>query len=119
VKPEFGADLALQARHALVCEPEAEYVLAAQLAMAASATKVQAAVTRWPGPAVVQAWQVGSAELGLVAKNAPAHTHAEWSLLETEWASAQLVQLEDTPAPTSEYVLGVAQAAQLDADCKE
>ena len=44
-----------QVSHALVCEPEAEYVPAAQLATDASTVGVQAAVTRWPGPAVEQA----------------------------------------------------------------
>ena len=44
-----------QVVHAFVCEPEAEYVPAAQNATAALAVGVQAAVTRWPGPAVEQA----------------------------------------------------------------
>ena len=61
VKRTLGAELALQAVHAFVCEPEAEYVPAAQLATVASAVGVQAAVTRWPGPAVEQAEHVGFA----------------------------------------------------------
>ena len=104
--------------HALVCEPAAEKVLVAQLAIVASDVGVQAAVTRWPGPAFVQAWHVGSAELGLVAKKAPAHTHAEWSLLWTACESAQGVQLEDTPVPRIEYE-PCGHAMQLAADCKE
>ena len=50
-----------QAVHALVCEPEAEYVPAVQLATVASAVGVQATATRWPGPAVEQAEHVGFA----------------------------------------------------------
>ena len=42
VKPALGAELALQAVHALVCEPAAEYVPAAQLATVESAVGVQA-----------------------------------------------------------------------------
>ena len=108
-----------QGVHALVCEPAAENVLAAQPTMIESAVGVHCAVTRWPGPATAQAWQVGSAELAMVAKNAPAHTHAERSLLETACGSVQAVQLEDTPVPSKEYVLATAQAVQLAADCKE
>ena len=50
-----------QAVHALVCEPAAEYVPAAHAATVASAVGVQAMVTRWPGPAVEHAEQVGFA----------------------------------------------------------
>jgi hypothetical protein len=50
-----------QAVHALVCEPETEYVPATQLATVASAVGVQATATRWPGPAVEQAEHVGFA----------------------------------------------------------
>ena len=50
-----------QAVHALVCEPAAEYVPAAQLATVESAVGVQATVTRSPGPAVEQAEHVGFA----------------------------------------------------------
>jgi hypothetical protein len=107
-----------QGVHALVCEPAAEKVLVAQLAIVASDVGVQAAVTRWPGPAFVQAWHVGSAELGLVAKKAPAHTHAEWSLLETACESAQDVQLEDKPAPSEENE-PCGHAVQLAAPCVE
>ena len=70
--------------------------------MTASAIGLHCVVTRRPGPARVQAWQVGSTELGLVAKKAPAHTQAEKSPLETEFGSVQAVQLEDTPVPWSE-----------------
>jgi hypothetical protein len=63
--PDTGLE---QGVHALVCEPAAENVLGAQLAMTVSDVKVQGAITRWPGPAVVQAVQVGLAELELVAK---------------------------------------------------
>jgi hypothetical protein len=87
--------------------------------MTALAVGVHGEVTRWPGPARVQAWQVGSTELGLVAKKAPAHTQAEKSPLETEFGSVQAVQLELTPVPCSEYVLATAQAVQLSAPCKE
>jgi len=108
-----------QGGHALVCEPAAENVLASQPAIVASDVREQATATRWPGPAAAQAWQVASAEPGLVAKKAPAHTHAEWSLLETACESVQAVQLEDAPVPSKEYVLATAQAVQLAADCKE
>ena len=58
VKPALGAELALQGVHALVCEPAAEYVPAAQLTTTVSDVEVQGVVTRWPGPAVEQAEQV-------------------------------------------------------------
>jgi hypothetical protein len=61
VKPAFGAELELQAVHTLVCVPAAEKVPVPQLATLASAVEVQAVVTRWPGPAVEQAVQVGFA----------------------------------------------------------
>ena len=61
VKAPFGAELELQAVHALVCEPAAEYVPAAHAATVASAVGVQATVTRWPGPAVEHAEHVGFA----------------------------------------------------------
>jgi len=70
--------------------------------MTALAVGVHGDVTRWPGPARVQAWQVGSTELGLVAKKAPAHTQAEKSPLETEFGLVHAVQLEDTPVPSRE-----------------
>ncbi len=47
----------LQAVQAFVCVPVTENVLAAQLATTALAVKVQAVVTRWPGPAVEQVVQ--------------------------------------------------------------
>ena len=63
VKPPFGAELALQGVQAFVGVPATEYVPAAQLATMALAVEVQADVTRWPGPAVKQAEQVGFARL--------------------------------------------------------
>ena len=89
----MGAELALQVSHAFVALPAAECVSAAQASTTASDVGVHGVVTRWPGPATVQAWQVGSVELGLVAKKAPAQTHEERSLDETECGSVQLAQL--------------------------
>ena len=61
VKPAFGAELALQGVQSFVGVPVAENVSAAQLATTALAVEVQVVVTRWPGPAVEQAVQVGFA----------------------------------------------------------
>ena len=88
--------------------------------MTAFDTAVHCDVTRWPAPAVEQAWQDGSAELGLVAKYLieliVEQTHAEWSLLWTVRESVQAVQPEVVPVPSSEYVLAVAQAVQVPED---
>ena len=59
VKPGFGAELALQDVHELVCEPKTEYVPAAQVSTIALDVEVQGVVMRWPGPAVEQAEHVG------------------------------------------------------------
>ena len=59
VKPGFGAELALQDVQEFVCEPKTEYVPAAQLSTTALDVELQGVVTRWPGPAVEQAEQVG------------------------------------------------------------
>ena len=83
---------AVQFVHAIVCEPAAEQVPAAQLATIASAVEVQGVVTRWPAPAVEQAEHVG---LGPVvdAKKAPlVHTHAVKSVVCSELA-LQFMQL--------------------------
>ena len=95
-----------------------EYVPAAQLPMTVSVVGVHGVVTLWPAMGVVQAWQVGSGELGFVEKYAPEQTHAEWSLLETECTSVQEVQLEVMPVPCSEYE-PCGHALQLAADCAE
>ena len=67
----------MQAVHAFVCVPVAENVPAAQLATMALAVEVQAEVTRWPGPAVKQAEQVGFAPATDAKKEPLVHTHAE------------------------------------------
>ena len=51
----------MQSVQVLVGVPATEYVPAAQLATTALAVEVQVVVTRWPGPAVEQAVQVGFA----------------------------------------------------------
>ncbi len=61
VKPAFGAELALQDMHELVCVPATENVPAAQLSTTALDVEVQGVVMRWPEPAVEQAEQVGFA----------------------------------------------------------
>jgi hypothetical protein len=75
---------AAHVEHALVFEPADENVPAAHATTTASVVGVHGVAMRWPGPAAAQAWHVGSAKPGLVAKKAPAHTHEEWSIAETE-----------------------------------
>ncbi len=77
VKPALGAELALQVVQVLVGVPVAENVPAAQLTTTALDVEVQADVTRWPGPAVEQAEQVGFRPPTDAKKEPLVHTHAE------------------------------------------
>ena len=106
----MGAELALQVSHASVVLPSTEKVPVKQGAMMAFWVAEHCVEMRLPGEVTAQAWQVGSTELGFVAKKAPSQTHAVWPLLEMVCGSVQAVQPEDTPVPRSEYVLATAQA---------
>jgi hypothetical protein len=74
----------VQAVHAFVCVPETENVLAAQLTTTALDVEVHAEVTRWPGPAVEQAEQVGFRPPKDAKKEPLVHTHAEKPALGAE-----------------------------------
>ena len=61
VQPADGVTKIASAAQYAHDAPPNEYTLAAQSAMVVSDVNVQAAVTRWPGPAVEQAEHVGFA----------------------------------------------------------
>ena len=88
----MGAELALQVSHAFDVLPRTEKVPAAHASTRAFRVAEHCLVMRLPGEVTAQAWQVGSTELGLVAKKAPAHTHAEKSPLETEFGLVHAVR---------------------------
>jgi hypothetical protein len=119
VRALLGAEKSLQVSHASVELPETEKVPSAHASTRAFRVAEHCLVMRLPGEVTAQAWQVGSTELGLVAKKAPLQTHAVWSLLETEFGLVHAVQPEDPPVPSSEYVLATAQAVQPAERCDE
>ncbi len=87
--------------------PVDDHVPASQLTTVASDVDVQAAVTRWPGPAVEQAEHIGFTS-PLVEKKEPlVHTHA----VKTEFGAELALQdvQEFVCEPKTEYV----PAAQL------